>query len=308
MRKYFDSACKNTPATPPPRVPYSLNNLYDELHAQITAVAACTALPRIKTLLLPGSHHKSEDKYAKFGLLVLEDNSAGFFYRLLDLPQWSELEKTGRLRQLVEDLIGEDPADAAALVTAEDPISRSIGIAAINAISQHVYRSARWAPPDASPAGLPPLTPTFHMGMVGYFGPIVERLKNRGVKLTVLELDESLFQTSDRLVVTGDATLLSDCDHVMCTASTLLNNTLDSLLTTIGPKPYFELVGPTCGCFADALFKRGVNRIGGSRVSDVTAASARISTLEPWGNAVRKYVITPDDYPGLENLLSSLAD
>ena len=68
---------------------------------------------------------------------------------------------------------------------------RSLSMAAINAVSQFVFKHCGYA--------LPPMDKTFdlltlwkedHVGMIGYFPSLVEQVRARGVPLSVVELNE----------------------------------------------------------------------------------------------------------------------
>ncbi len=268
-------------------------------------------IPAVKTVVVPSANPDAGYKYSRFGLLTLTDGSSGFFYRLLDsgsatfddvqslsthpVKEGSSLPDS-TLRQWVSGY------------TSGQATAREIGMASINAVSQHVFRQCGLDVTDAqySVERYSEQLPTHHkkVGMVGYFRPLVEHLQRSGIPLVVLELDASLHRESPGLQVTNEIDALIGSDYLICTASTLLNHSLDALLAQLAEHCFFELIGPTAGCLPDALFERGVNAVGGSCVVSLSDASSRIAAMQQWGDTVVKYVLTPDNYPGITTLLS----
>jgi uncharacterized protein (DUF4213/DUF364 family) len=103
--------------------------------------------------------------------------------------------------------------------------------------------------------------------------------------------------------VTLDPAGLGDCNKVVSTASTLLNNSIDEILAAASGAEELAIIGPTAGFFPDPLFKRGVTAIGGSEVIDAALALQRLKADERVGDAGRKFVIMARDYPGIESIL-----
>ncbi len=277
--------------------------------ALVTTALNCLeqfAVPAVDQVVMPDGMPDAGYKYSRFGLLSLADGSSGFFYRLLT-PYSTDNLDTQRFEHSVE--APQIPlAQLVAGYASEHTATREIGMACINAVSQHMFarcgldlcderysvRSYTESMPDEYR----------QVGMVGYFSPLVKRLQSIGTPLVVLELDRTLHQESRGLLVTDSIDALSGCDHIICTASTLLNHSLDRLLETLANRCFFELIGPTAGCLPDALFAHGVNAVGGSHVVALSGATERITAMEPWGNTVVKYVLTPENYPGLSALMS----
>ncbi|MBX2884749.1 MAG: DUF364 domain-containing protein [Granulosicoccus sp.] len=284
------------------------NTLNQDLIRLVQALSARVKLPAIKQLILPQINIATDSKYTKFGLLLLEDNSSGFFYRLADVGDNTNQNLLTSLHAQADRLVGMDVATAAQWLDDENDLKIGIGMAAINAISQHVFTKIGYRPAGITPghSHVERAKRSRHVGMVGYFAPIVKQLVELKIPLTVIELDPTLYQQRDQLTVTGDLTQLADTDYIICTASTLLNHSLEHILSHYANDRFFELIGPTCGCFADPLFARGVDLIGGSQVVDLAATRARIESGEPWSQAVDKFVIEADSYPEFPNLLVQL--
>ena len=266
------------------------------------AERACARMdpPRVKALHLPVERPGAGIE-GEFGLVELEDGSAGLFYALLD----------DTLRRLHDGILasgaaGRSPLALARGMLSADTAERAVALGTISALTRHLFRRAGYTPPAAANAlgGSAPSRGE-HVGMVGLFPSLARRLRAQGVALTVLELRPEKVERADRYEVTLDPARLRGCSHVLCTASTLLNGTLDGVLAQLDPGARVALIGPSASCFPDPLFARGVQVVGGSAVLDAGALGARLVRGDPWGDAVSRYAIGARDYPGLDALLKA---
>jgi len=146
-----------------------------------------------------------------------------------------------------------------------------------------------------------------HVGMVGFFPPLVNKLRAANIPLTVIEKKTELLNNPDGVDVTLETSRLRDCNKVLCTAATLLNHSLDEVLGYCPASSIVAVIGPTAGCFPDPLFCRGVDVIGGSQVVHAENLVKRLERGEPWGDAVNKYTLVADRYPGNEALLANVS-
>jgi hypothetical protein len=92
---------------------------------------------------------------------------------------------------------------------------------------------------------------------------------------------------------------------VLCSASVLINDTLDELLDACAGARSFELVGPSGSGLPDPLFRRGVSAVGGIAFERPERLRDTLARGEPWGLAGRKYQIEPEGYPGVGRLLAA---
>jgi uncharacterized protein (DUF4213/DUF364 family) len=275
-----------------------MNALADEFIHLATRVAARFEIAPIRRLLMPGARD-SATKDADFLALELADGTFGLSYAWL--PGTLARERAGPDAASLEGM----PAIEIARWYAEaDGLRRAIGLAAINAISQACFRLAGRLPESTvdSIALLAP-APGDHVGMIGLFPPLVERILASGARLTVAELDATLAGPRDRYRVTLDAAELSGCNKVISTSTLLLNDTLAHMLDVCRGAGYFAIVGPTAGCLPDPLFSRGVDTLGGTRVVDPGGFARALVGGEPWGRHAQKYCLRRADYPGVLALL-----
>jgi len=257
-------------------------------------------LPPVADLYCPPGRGLGRD--AEFLALQLADGSTGMAYTLLG-------DTLERLRASeLKAHVGRAPLELARGYAARDPVARVLGLAAFNAISQHVFHRAGYLPETASDSfGAFGLGPGDHLGMIGFFRGLVPRVRAAGARLTVLELRPELVETTADYEVTLDPANLAACTKIIATSSVLLNDTLDDVLAHAGRARAFALIGPSASGFPDPLFARGVTVAGGYRVDDPTEFLRRARALEPWGDAGAKCAIRRDGYPGFDALIARAA-
>jgi len=236
----------------------------------------------------------------EFGFVFLDDGSVGPFYvsmgGILE-ALWRRYPEPAACRDGVRQLLlGFERSDLA---------DRALALGVYNALSASVFRRAGFVPAArAAVSGLDGLEAGTTVGMVGYFGPLVERLLVRGCNVLVLELAPERVSRQSGLASTGNPNDLCDCSHVLCTSATLVNDTLDDLLTVLSGRVTLELVGPSGSGLPDPLFERGVVSVGGIGFADRAVLVASLQRGEPWGMTGRKYQLTPEGYPGIDALFN----
>jgi uncharacterized protein (DUF4213/DUF364 family) len=168
---------------------------------------------------------------------------------------------------------------------------RTLGFAAVNALSRHLFDRDGRVPPDAADSigGLDP-QPGEHIGMVGFFPPLVKPVTACGARLTVLELRADLAGSHPGYEVTLDPAALLACDKVLMTSTVLLNNTLDDVLAHCRRAAEVVMIGPGAGCLPEPLFERGITTLGGTWVEDRTGFVDALHSGAPWGRFARKVV------------------
>ena len=234
--------------------------------------------------------------------MTLQDGSAGLYYAWL-----GDSQKGMSSRYEPNELIGRHPIELARYFAGDDEADCSLGLAAINAITQYIYRKSGFRLQDAPDSmGILDISARDHVGMVGYFPSLVQRLKNQGIKLTVIEKKQQFHKQQENFTVTADPDMLGDCNKVIITASTLLNNSIDKVLEYAGRAQRRVMIGPTAGFFPDPLFARGISAIGGSEIRAAEQARQRLSTNQGLGESARKFLISKPAYPGLDRMMQEL--
>ncbi len=278
----------------------SAMKIADEMLALLEMALRGTPVPKVRALHLPPAPW-NDTREGEFGALELDDGSLGLSYVLLD----------GLLDELAADAPGAGLAGVDALTVArhwagDDAALRTIGFAAVNALTRHLFDRAGFVPPAATDSigGLAPKAGE-HIGMIGYFPPLVKQVTASGARLTVLELRQDLAGAHEGFHITLDARELEACDKVLSTSTVLLNGTLDAVLAHCRNARAFAMIGPGASCLPDALFARGVTLMGGAWIEQPEAFKAALANSTPWGPYARKFAITRGDYPGIEALGSA---
>ena len=262
-------------------------------------IAAAQPLPAVAGLYFPPPQTDTSEDH--FGFVFLDSGDVGAFYVSLD----------DTLAELWRDYPRPDTAsgplrDWLARLESDSQTERALGLGAWNALGQWLMRRAGYAPGkrrrdsnasiDASGGGT--------VGMVGYFGPLVERLVAQGQRVLVLERRLQRIAPQPLVQGTADPAALAACSEVLCTASTLINDSLDEILAACRGVAKFSLIGPSAAGLPDALFARGVHSVGATRFAGRQHLLDTLAAGESWGRAGDKYEIDSGDYPGLDALLA----
>lgn len=268
-------------------------------HQLIKQIGQAISPPLIKAILLPAVDESTADDIKdNFGFVILEDGSAGPFYTCLD-------DTLGRLHGQRQQFMGASPLQIAEKLDGIDIPASALALGAFNAISQHIMRSAGFNPAAVEKRSDHDMADT-HIGMVGFFRPLIERHIKQGKRVTVIEQQPARVppELPLRLFTTPEA--LADCDYILCTASTLINNTIESIVEAAGDPAKINLIGPSASGLPDILFDLGIHSTGGFVVDNLDALKLAISQGKSWGSVGRKYQLTQDIYPGLASLLQQI--
>ena len=238
-----------------------------ELLNLVSKISNRIDLPVIRNVYIP-EPKPHENKYTEFGVVVLDDGSAGLYYAWL-----GDTQKGMNKRYEIDNFIGKPPLQMAQLYANRDEADSSLGLAAINAISQNIFNRCQVERENAPDSlGSLEIQTGDHLGMVGYFPSLVERLRNQGVELTIVEKKQKFLQLRDYFNITDQPHLLKQCNKVLCTASTMLNNSIDEILANCSMAENIAVVGPTASFIPDPLFNHNVNVVGGTEITDAELA------------------------------------
>jgi uncharacterized protein (DUF4213/DUF364 family) len=189
------------------------------------------------------------------------------------------------------------------LMLSPNPLERSVGIAAVNALSQMImeqnpdrYRYADKDFLDILPFG----DERLKVGMVGNIGPFIPFLLRQASSLTIVDDNPSLlpgFQVNG-YAISRNISDLSDADVLIITGSSAAVGDFDQVIEIAKSARFIGVVGPSAGWLPDPAFQRGVHAVAATRITIVSAA--RRAILEGGGtphfiNYGSKYtVIRPD--------------
>lgn len=266
-----------------------------EVRDMALGLASRFQIPKIAGIVFPPFYEEGQPMDCEFMAMALEGGAGGVGYVLL-----SE-SSAGEYRTLKpQAFIGTRPEQYAEAFGGADPVQNMLGLAAINAICQHVMRISGYSPGVATDSlGLMNVEDNDRVGMVGFFPPLLKYLRNSKAELIIVEKNERLIDKYPQLHVTLDVTELNRCNKVICTSTTLLNDTLDDVLQQCTAAEHISVLGPTAGYFPDPLFARGVHVLGGRIVNDGMLLLQLIAERKRWGAATQKLCFQACDYNGV---------
>jgi uncharacterized protein (DUF4213/DUF364 family) len=177
-----------------------------------------------------------------------------------DFGDFSPLKIIG---QKVPDILG---------TKKESGIISSLKTAVINAVSSGIISSGNYRIiEDCDPIGLLDLTSRRTITIVGAFQSYIRKISETENKLYVLELSENAFPPEQKkFYVPADEyiNILPVSDIIIITGQTLVNRTLDDLLSVVSPGTKVIVTGPSSGIIPDILFENKVSIIGSVRITN----------------------------------------
>ena len=144
-------------------------------------------------------------------------------------------------------------------IKSEHPIERSMALALVNALN---HENALKLPQDKDNAILFrefSLESGTNVAMVGYFGPLVKRLKQDKVSLEILDASRGLGERNDFYTK-----LSSWADVLLLTSTSILNNTTEEILSHLHEKVKVALLGPSTPMVAEAFAHLPVHMLAGT--------------------------------------------
>ncbi|MGD9055842.1 MAG: DUF364 domain-containing protein [Desulfobacterales bacterium] len=144
-------------------------------------------------------------------------------------------------------------------IKSEHPLERSMALALVNALN---YKNALNLPEDKDNAILFKefrLEPETNVAMVGYFGPLVKRLKEKKVPLEILDISRGLGDRKDFYTK-----LNNWADVLLLTSTSILNNTTEEILSHLHEKAKTALLGPSTPMVAEPFAHMPVHMMAGT--------------------------------------------
>lgn len=147
----------------------------------------------------------------------------------------------------------------------------SLRMASLNAISSAIISSGRFRVIENSdPVDLISAGEGKTITVVGAFQSYIQKLSATDNKLNVLELNENAMRPEQKryfVPASEFRTIIPQSDVVIITGQTLVNNTLDGLLSVTRKDSTVVVTGPSGSMLPDVLFEKGVSIIGATRVT-----------------------------------------
>ncbi len=209
----------------------------------------------------------------------LEDGSCGLAYTLHEKEYQSccVMPDAGKLA-------GRKAAELIPWMQSPDATACAVGLATLNAIINPPAAALESDILDLLLVG-----PEDAVGMIGYFGPLVEPIKKRARALHIFERRAE--PEYEILPESATQELLPKCQVVILSATTLLNHTIDGLLHLSKTAREIAILGPSTPFLPDIFSRHGVTMLSGLQVADPMQVLKIVSEgggTRQFGRAVRK--------------------
>jgi uncharacterized protein (DUF4213/DUF364 family) len=166
---------------------------------------------------------------------------------------------------------GSDAVDLLkSLVEGKNVLDRAIGLAIANALVEPLGDRME----DREATTYFNLQPGEKVAMIGLFTPLVERIRNTGAQLTVIEKNPERLEL---LSPQEKKQALKNCNVAIITATTLLNNTFEETINSLGTPRCVAIMGPSTPLLPDIFLDTPVTHLGGAIVVDSTRVLQIIS-------------------------------
>ncbi len=167
-------------------------------------------------------------------------------------------------------------SEALSLVSSLNPLEKSVGVAAVNAVSSYLLWGAGQRRGLQIEVGVDIISAVPHVAsgkvlIVGHMGPLVRALKERGAEEVYVVERCAAMRCRGALSDSALPRLAPEADTLVVTGATLVNDTLDHILSLRKRDSTLVLVGPTAGAHPTPLFVEGVDAVASMRAVKVSA-------------------------------------
>jgi uncharacterized protein (DUF4213/DUF364 family) len=250
-------------------IAYAMQMLTDEIYADVLKIAA---------------GHRAIDVRVGLGYtaVTLEDGRCGLAFTLHE----KEYESCTVIAE-AGTLAGRKASELLPWMQQPDVTACAVGLATANALIDIPQGAV-----EADILDLLPVGSEDSVGMIGYFGPLVEPIRQRAQALHIFERKP----IPDLGVLPDSAAddLLPNCQIVVLSATTLLNHTIDGLLDHCTKAREIAILGPSTPFLPELFRKRGVTILSGVQVVDgprVLRVVSEAGGMRSFGKAIRKLTV-----------------
>ena len=156
-------------------------------------------------------------------------------------------------------------------------LNKTLGIATINALASTCYKKGLLdykVDINKDPFGNLDIKGNSKTVVVGALVPYFKYLIRENKEFTILELDKTTLKGEELNHFVQSPSKEADekvkeADYLVVTGTTLINDTIDHLLSLANNDCEIVVVGPTVSMMPQAMFNRGVNHVGGVLVTDI---------------------------------------
>jgi len=200
-----------------------------------------------------------------YTIVEINDGSAGLAWT----PDKKQSASCTHLRQ-AGSLVGMEAGEMLAWLDSENFQERAIGLATFNALNSKLERKLL----DEESISLLKLKSTDHVVMVGYFAPLIGKIKATGCQLSIVELNDD---KPGVIAVGPGMAALGACDVAIITSTSIINKTIGGLLDALSGHRAAVMLGPSTPVCPEAFAGTGITQLSGAYVLEVEKAKEIVS-------------------------------
>jgi len=187
--------------------------------------------------------------------IVLEDDSIGLSYT------WMDGKTSCSLMKDPENYEGKKALPLLEKLFSDDLLNRSVAVATVNALN-YANCSAFAEDRDTLLDDLKIATGS-RVSMIGFFAPVVEKLKKRRVELNVFDLGKQIGTKEE--FYTG---LRNNTDAVILTSTSVIHGSTEEVLENVSPGTPCAMIGPTTPMIPEVFSHLPITILGGTMPLD----------------------------------------
>ena len=176
-------------------------------------------------------------------------------------------------------LAGRKASELIPWMKSPDVTACAVGLATLNAV---LITPA--AAVESDILDLLPVGPEDTVGMIGYFGPLVEPIKKGARALHIFERKAE--PEYEILPEEAAKDLIPKCQVVIMSATTILNHTIDGLLDLAKKAREIAVLGPSTPFLPEIFRRHGVTMLSGLQITD----PAKILQIVSEGGGTRQFM------------------
>ena len=153
-------------------------------------------------------------------------------------------------------------------------LEKIIGIATLNAASQHILAVKNpYKEIEGDLVDFLKITKNTKIVFIGFMKPMIRKVLNKTKHINIIDNNPMINRSYQNITILNDIDDLKESelsvDILFCTGTSLINNTLEKILSVFKKKAKsIVLIGPTISFLPDILFDKGVDIVGGITITD----------------------------------------
>jgi len=156
-------------------------------------------------------------------------------------------------------------------------LEKIIGVATLNALSQYyIINNSEYVFLNKDLFEYLDITKSTKVSFIGLIKPMIRQFSETTQNITIIEKNLEFLEFFKNFKLKRDIADLTqedlETDILICTGTSLINNTLEKILETYGDNAKFKcLIGPTASMIPDILFNYGVDLVGGMKFKNTAS-------------------------------------